>query len=280
MSEQQDWSPAERADLYRDHPERYREHVFTCPNCGGHAFGTARDGDDEVWVSCHTSTADGVGGCGFSAPYVMIFAVAPAESFGLADAPTTPNTGAIAAALPPPPLSASDLELPNWVWTAADLAAFTAQFWHGFKRNNDSVLWGGLWGLAGVPLAAASWLLGLQSRPAIFLSSHAAPLGYAAWQGYAKPATEHAQLGVLKANPPWRPTHHKTVGVDMRGPVIKVDGWFFRPKGRTQFKKGDQVGLNFVPAAKGGYAEVSVDGKVFEKWPRSEHRMGGKGRKP
>lgn len=92
--------------------------------------------------------------------------------------------------LPEPPRSVADQIAPPGFWGLANLLASGAQFYHGYKRNGDSVGWGLLWAVSGAPAVAVGYALGFDSDEAIFLASHAPPLGYAAKQGFAKPAEE------------------------------------------------------------------------------------------
>jgi hypothetical protein len=89
--------------------------------------------------------------------------------------------------LPEPPRSVADQVAPPWLWGALSFVAGSAQFYHGYKRNGNSIGWGLLWSVAGLPTVAAAYVVGLDSEEAIFLASHAPPLGVAATQGYAQP---------------------------------------------------------------------------------------------
>lgn len=89
--------------------------------------------------------------------------------------------------LPEPPRSVADSIAPPGLWRTLNFLAGAAQFYHGYKRNNDSVAWGAVWAVAGAPTALLSYLVGLDSEESIFIASHAPPLGLAATQGFAKP---------------------------------------------------------------------------------------------
>lgn len=89
--------------------------------------------------------------------------------------------------LPEPPRSVADQAAPPWLWKVLGFAAGAAQFYHGYKRNGDSIRWGLLWSVSGLPTVAAAYAVGMDSDEAIFLASHAPPLGVAAKQGFAEP---------------------------------------------------------------------------------------------
>ena len=92
----------------------------------------------------------------------------------------------MASSLPEPPDSVDDDDAPGF-WGLMNFAAGAAQFYHGYKRNGDSVAWGLLWSVSGLPPAILGYCLGFDSDEAIFLSSHVPPLGLAAKQGFAEP---------------------------------------------------------------------------------------------
>lgn len=89
--------------------------------------------------------------------------------------------------IPEPPRSAADMVAPRGFWGVLTFVAGSAQFYHGYKRNGNSIGWGLLWSVAGLPTVAAAYAVGFDSDEAIFLASHAPPLGLAATQGFARP---------------------------------------------------------------------------------------------
>lgn len=101
--------------------------------------------------------------------------------------------------LPEPPRSVAETIAPRGMWGALNFLAGAAQFYHGYKRNGDSIGWGLAWAVSGAPTAALGYFLGLDSEEGVFLSSHAPPLGVAAAQGFARPLERSKQTEKQKA---------------------------------------------------------------------------------